>query len=173
MIIIAKKILSFSLILLMMFVTVGMQLHYHTCGKTGERTFQLVETPECSCEAEILSEPEASCCHIESDESNCHKPKNTISKINFPTIKNIDCCQDDLVNVGLDDIFVLSGNKNLFKIVINYQLFNFDIEHINLTKLSSLLSKIESASTLPQNIIVYILKVSHIFSRSDNSSDLH
>lgn len=44
----------------MIFTAVGLQFHYHTCGKTGNRIFQITETSSCHCETIEIAEE--SCC---------------------------------------------------------------------------------------------------------------
>lgn len=167
-----KKILSFNLILLMLFLSIGIQLHYHTCGKTGKKTYQLIDTPNCACEINNHNENhQSSCCHFDYDDIEHSFNKNNS---NFQYLNNINCCKDELLSIALNDLFIYSISNDLIKIIsINFIFLKTSFETLDISKINIINPFLKEKIQIPDNIIVYILKVSHLFSRSDNSSEIN
>ena len=112
-----KKILSFNLILLMLLLSIGIQLHYHTCGKTGQKTYQLIDTPNCACEINNHNEHKKfTCCYVDKH-SNNNLHKEIYSNSNFQYLNNINCCKDELLSIALNDLFIYSISNDLIKII--------------------------------------------------------
>ena len=165
------NIVSISMISVMLFAVMGLQLHYHTCGKTGIRTFQIVEIPECTCEIEQAEH--RSCCHVEEESiSTCHATL-TNDNSGHLSINQLDCCQDDIFNIALESSFITTASKNLQ--IINcgvnipdyYSILNrFEQFKYKLTQAKTLLQK-------PRNIILEIIRIIHLSQNRNNEDFSH
>jgi hypothetical protein len=165
------NIVSFSMISVMLFAVMGLQLHHHTCGKTGIRTFQIVETPECACEIEVVEH--SACCHAEEvSHSSCHsvEPKDNSGHL---SINQLDCCQDDIFNISLNSSFITTASKNLqiIKCCVNIPDYNsikirFEQFKHNLTQAKTLLQK-------PRDIVLEIIRIIHLSQNRDSDHLSH
>jgi len=127
------NIISVSLILMLGFMAFGIELHFHTCGKTGSKTVEIIETPECSCE-HLPVEVESSCCS--SEEHNCSSNNDLrTEKLNDTEyFTNLGCCQDEILLIAINDAFVNHSPKsyfsanNAFTLIRNFFLINYSFD---------------------------------------------
>ncbi|MBX3044618.1 MAG: hypothetical protein KIT33_01450 [Candidatus Kapabacteria bacterium] len=161
------NIVSFSMMIVMFFAVMGLQLHYHTCGKTGERTFEIIETPHCACETESVVHTE-SCCHSgESNHNSCSS--NKINEQSGLSISSVGCCQDEIYEYTLKSAYLGSIAKQI-NIQTNIQF----IHHFNSIKLKYdeylyKLNKTKEILLLPRDIVLEIIRIIHC---SDNRGSI-
>lgn len=96
-----KYITSIILMVATLTVTVGVTLHQHFCGKSGEITINIVEKADCHCE----SDSESSCELSHEHASNCCDVKSI--KIDYPIeITHSTCCSESVTTIHLDESFL-------------------------------------------------------------------
>jgi hypothetical protein len=163
------NIVSISMISVMLFAVMGLQLHYHTCGKTGIRTFQIVETPECACEIEVVEH--SACCHVEQESQvSCHSPK-PVDNYNHLSISQLDCCQDDIFNISLESSFITSISKNLNIINCCVNIPDYNSIKIRFEQFKYKLTQVKTLLQKPRDIILEIIRIIHL-SQNRNSDYL-
>ena len=123
------KILSLLVILLIVFSTVGFQIHFHTCGITGTRTFQVIETPHCACEeTKVVEDDSKSCCQTNGEHLSVnHKIKANSNISDLIKLKSMDCCQDEIISIIISDNYFTTSHKNYNIINICYNIIDLDI----------------------------------------------
>lgn len=160
------NIVSFSMIVSVMFAVIGLPLQYHTCGITGERILKVIETPECICEAESI-EP-VSCCHAETVESNnCSNEQITISDNNNLVIKKLDCCQNEVFLISLNESFVNTIANYLFVANVVSQISGFISAKLRFDEYKCELNQAKTLQKLPRDIVLEIICVMHRTVNSD------
>jgi hypothetical protein len=147
----------------------GLQLHYHTCGISGNRTFQILETPSCACELE--SEISSDCCEIESEQTDIcpsHTNKSDDKQLSFVMM---DCCQDNIYSIDLQDAYLQFVNKiQIARIAIlhNYTLIS---SKQKLDDLKCKLNRLKTLFKLPRDIVFKIIHLTLYTSSLDLESD--
>lgn len=158
------NIASLTLITVMIFSVMGLQFHYHTCGKTGERTFKIIETPECACEVEAVEI--SSCCKsehnecshsvIESNHCNSYDVVDSDGKI---YLKSVNCCQDEIYDIILKDAFVSSGANNLtFHKNITY-IYDYNSIKLRFEEFRNKITKTKFLIKMPRDIVLEIIRI--------------
>lgn len=95
-----KYIMSVILMVTTLTVTIGVTLHEHFCGMSGEVTINIIERVDCHCESEessceVSQEHSASCCGVESE------------KVDYPVEVGIaKCCEETITVIQLDEQFL-------------------------------------------------------------------
>jgi len=163
------NIVSISMISVMLFAVMGLQLHYHTCGKTGIRTFQIIETPECACEMERVQH--SSCCHFEEkSHSTCHSSE-PVEKSGHLSINQLDCCQDDIFNISLESSFITTVSKNLQIVKYCVNIPDYNSIKIRFEQYRYKLNQSKTLLEIPRDIILEFIRIIHL-SQNRNSDHL-
>ncbi len=160
------NIVSFSMIVSVMFAVMGLPLQYHTCGITGERIMKVIEKPECACEAEPAET--TSCCHEETVESNnCSSEQIAVPDNNNVAFKELDCCQNEVFLISLNESFVSSivNNANVVS-----QISGFISAKLRFDEYKCELNQAKTLQKMPRDIILELI---HILHRSDNRDTDH
>lgn len=162
-----KNIVATILMTIMLFMVVGLQLHYHTCGNSGQRTFQIIETPECACEATEVS---SSCCHTEHQElESCCSMESKENHLEDLSINALSCCQDDIFEISLKSSFINSISNNL-SVIVNVCYIH---DYVSISqRIANLKNNLEISKLLlkiPRDFIITIIQTTHL--QTSNSDD--
>ncbi|MCO5250640.1 MAG: hypothetical protein M9949_04375 [Candidatus Kapabacteria bacterium] len=106
-----KYIMSVILMVTTLTVTVGVTLHEHLCGMSGELTINIIEKADCKCESD-----ESSCeiSHVHS--GNCCGVEN--EKVNYPVeLNRAKCCKETITVIQIDEQFL---SNTVHKYLIKY-----------------------------------------------------
>lgn len=152
------NIVAISMIIVMLFAVIGLQLHYHTCGMSGERTFQLTDTPKCGCEVEVTD----SCCENEGhSNTSCHDNSVQISN-KLPSYDLLSCCQDNILDVTLVSSFINSSSKALSSVVCFMPINGYFSLKQRYDEYRNHLSKLKLLLILPRDISLEIIVITHL-----------
>lgn len=95
-----KYIMSVILMVTTLTVTVGVTLHEHFCGMSGEVTINIIERTDCHCKNEGAScetshEHSGSCCGVQSE------------KVDYPVeVNRAKCCEETITVIQIDESFL-------------------------------------------------------------------